>query len=365
MDRWIMHVDMDAFFASVEQFRNHVELQGRPVCVGPDPKNGLRGVVRSASYEARAFGIKSGMPVSAAQRLCPHAVFVSGQFPDYVSASDELMEVLRRFADGGRVRKASIDEAYIEVTFKVSEYPNPVELARDIQRTVRAETSLPCSIGVAPNMAVAKVATGRGKPNGITLVNQGAESVAKFLAPLDVRVISGVGEKTGERLRSFGIEKLGQIQKMSIADLWPAMGRASSWLHQMSFGTDERPLFDSGHHVRGSISKDCTFMEDVDPEALELLHGMLKDMCTKIADKLSSKGLLFRTATVKIRYKDYTTVQTSKSLPVSTDSCHELNRAILDLFDHKRRADLYVRLLGVRVSSLSEKQAQTTLFQFL
>lgn len=365
MDRWIMHVDMDAFFASVEQFRIHPEIQGRPVCVGPDPKSGLRGVVRSASYEARAYGVKSGMPVSAASRLCPDAVFVGGDFSNYVTASEEMIEILRRYADGDRVRKASIDEAYIEVTERVAHYSSPVDLANEIRTTIKAETNLPCSIGIAPNMAVAKVATGRGKPNGITLVNQGADAVAKFLAPLSVRVISGVGEKTGERLQAFGIEILSQVQQMSIADLWPVMGRASSWLHQMSFGIDERPLFDSGHHVRGSMSHDSTFMEDVDPDSLDFLCGRLTDMCTRIADRVKSKGLLFRVLTVKIRYKDFTTVQASKSLPVGTDSSHELCRGVLDLFNRRRRTDIPIRLLGVKVSDLSERQAQTALTQFL
>lgn len=360
-----MHVDMDAFFASVEQFRIHPEIQGQPVCVGPDPKNGLRGVVRSASYEARAYGIKSGMPVSEAYRLCPDAVFVGGDFSNYVSASDEIMDILRRFADGGRVRKGSIDEAYIEVTDRVIQYPGPVVLAKEIRTSIKTETSLPCSIGVAPNMAVAKVATGRGKPNGITIVKQGAEAVAKFLAPLDVRVINGVGPKTAERLHAFGIETLAQVQRMSVADLWPVMGKASSWLHQMSFGIDERPLLDSGPHVRGSISKDSTFMEDVNPGAMDVLCSTLTNMSTRIADKLISKGLLFRVITVKIRYQDFTTVQASKSLPVSTDSSHELSRGVLYLFNQKRRTDLAIRLLGVRVSDLSEKQAQTALTQYL
>ena len=213
-------------------------------------------------------------------------------------------------------------------------------------------------------MAVAKVATGRGKPNGITLVNQGADAVAKFLAPLSVRVISGVGEKTGERLRAFGIETLSQVQQMSVADLWPVMSRASSWLHQMSFGIDERPLFDSGHHVRGSMSHDSTFMEDVDPDNLDFLCGKLTDMCTRIADGVKSKGLLFRVLTVKIRYKDFTTVQASRSLPVGTDSSQELCRGVLDLFNRRRRTDVPIRLLGVKVSDLSERQAQTALTQF-
>ena len=154
-----MHIDMDAFFASVEQYRNHPELEDQPVCVGHDPKKGQgRGVVRAASYEARAKGIRSGMPVSQAYRLCPEAVFVTGEFSNYGEASDEFMEILAEYGDEGRVRRASIDEAYIETTFRVIDYNHPRDLAAEIQSAVKQETKLPCSIGIAPNMSVAKVA---------------------------------------------------------------------------------------------------------------------------------------------------------------------------------------------------------------
>ena len=146
---------MDAFYASVEQYRNHPELIGKPVCVGHDPKGGKgRGVVRAASYEARAKGIHAGMPVSQAFRLCPDAAFVNGSFESYLLASDEFMEILREYADGGRVRRASIDEAYIEVTGGVKNYESPVKFAQELQEEIRIRISLPCSIGIAPNMSV-------------------------------------------------------------------------------------------------------------------------------------------------------------------------------------------------------------------
>lgn len=361
-----MHVDMDAFFASVEQLRNHPELQGKPVCVGHDPKGGYgRGVVRSASYEARAFGIRSGMPVSKAFRLCPEAVFLPGEFSDYAQASNEIMGILRDFADDRRLNRASIDEGYLEVTARIAEHGTPVESAREVQAAVREQTKLPCSIGVACNMTLAKVATGRSKPNGVTVVQQGADKAASFLAPLTVRVISGVGEKTAERLREYGIETLGQIQRMSIADLWPIMGRGSYWLHEKSLGIDERPLLDSGPHIRGSMGKDHTFTEDVEPTAISLLHETINDMCVRIGDRLRTKGLLFRTLTVRIRYEDYTTVQHSRTLPVATDRCDILDRTAADIFDRNRLRDRYVRLVGIRVTGLSERDDQMSLAQFL
>lgn len=363
---WIMHIDMDAFFASVEQYRNHPELIGRPVCVGHDPKGGFgRGVVRTASYEARAKGIHAGMPVSQAYRLCPEAVFVDGSFESYSEASDEFMEILREFADDGRVRRASIDEAYIEVTQACQNYGSPRELAGGIQDAVRVRTSLPCSIGIAPNMSVAKIATGINKPRGITLVGPEAASVEEFLAPLPVEVLNGVGKKTAEWLHKFGIDNLGQVQKMTLPELWPAMGRGSIWLHDRASGIDDRPLIDNGVRIRKSISKDRTFMEDIEPDALEYLHEVLRKMCLRIGDKIATKKLKFRTVTVKIRYGDYSTIQRSRSIPVETDDTRMLERLVLEIFDHKRNPVRPIRLVGVKVSGLSDVTEQSCLTEYL
>ncbi len=360
-----MHIDMDAFFASVEQYRTYPELVGRPVCVGHDPKKGLgRGVVRAASYEARAFGIRSGMPVSKAYRLCPDAVFVSGEFSNYTEASDEFMEVLSRYADGQRVRRASIDEAYIEVTEGIQMYASPIEMAKEIQLAVKQETSLPCSIGIAPNISVAKVATGMKKPMGITLVGPSPDDVIAFLAPLNVQALNGVGAKTAEHLAEYGIETLGQIQSMSIADLWPMMGRGSSWLHRRANGIDDRPLIDNGPRIRKSISKDRTFMEDVEPDAVGYLHESICNICSRIGERLKSKGLHYRTITVKVRYGDYTTIQRSKSIPVATDDDELLQKTALSIFDHSRNKERYIRLLGVKVSGLEESPSQATITDF-
>ncbi|MGQ4912367.1 MAG: DNA polymerase IV [Candidatus Thorarchaeota archaeon] len=365
MTRWIIHADMDAFFASVEQFRNHPDLAGLPVCVGHDPKGGHgRGVVRAASYEARAKGIHSGMPVSQAYRLCPEAVFVQGSFDSYIAASDEFMEVLREFADGGRVRRASIDEAYIEVTDRVREYRGVESLARTIQETVDRETSLPCSIGAAPNMSVAKVATGMNKPRGVTVVGPDPRDVEEFLEPLPVQAINGVGPKTAARLARHGIETLGQIQRMTITELWPVMGRSSGWLYSRARGIDERPLLDNGPRVRKSISKDRTFLEDVGPDSVDYFHDTLAKMCTRIGEKLTRKDLRFKTVTVKIRYSDYTTVQRSKSIPVEAGDSTTIARIAKDIFDRKRDSTRPIRLLGVKVSGLSEASQQACLAEF-
>ncbi len=366
MSRWIMHVDMDAFFASVEQYRNHPELAGRPVCVGHDPKGGRgRGVVRAASYEARAKGIHAGMPVSKAYRLCPEAAFVDGEFESYGLASDEFMDILHEYADGGRVRRASIDEAYIEVTNSVDSFGGPRNTAAWIQNSIWHEVKLPCSIGVAPNMSVAKIATGMNKPRGITVVGPDPLDVMRFLEPLPVSAINGIGDKTAARLEKFGLTTLGQIQKMTIPELWPSMGRGSVWLYQRARGIDERLLIDNGPRVRKSISKDRTFMEDVEPDATEYIHEVLATMCGRIGERLQKKSLRFKTVTVKMRYSDFSTVQRSKSIPVETDNADILHRMAMEIFDHQRDRDKPIRLVGVKVSGLSETSEQQCLTEFI
>ena len=357
---------MDAFFASVEQYRNHPELAGRPVCVGHDPKGGNgRGVVRAASYEARAKGVHSGMPVSQAYRLCPEAAFVSGEFESYGVASDEFMEVLREYADGGRVRRASIDEAYIEVTENVEIFGSPRNLASWIQDSIWHEAQLPCSIGAAPSMSVAKVATGINKPRGITIVGPDPHDVKKFLEPLPVSAINGIGRKTSDRLAKFGITTLGQIQRMTIPEIWPAMGRGSIWLYQRARGIDERPLIDNGPRVRKSMSKDRTFMEDVEPGAVDYIHEVLGNMSKRIGERLQKKALRFKTVTVKMRYNDYSTIQRSKSIPVETDNPDVLQRMACEIFDCRSDREKPIRLVGVKVSGLSEASEQLCLTEFL
>ncbi|MFX1540323.1 MAG: DNA polymerase IV [Promethearchaeota archaeon] len=365
MARWIFHIDMDAFYASVEQFRLHPEYIGRPLCVGPDPKQGKgRGVVRAASYEARAFGIKSAMSVLKAYQLCPDAVFVFGDFSNYIEASDEVMEVITRFADEQRIRKSSIDEAYLEVTERVKEYPGPKALAREIQRTIREETKLPCSIGIAPNMAVAKIATDQNKPMGITLVPQDPDGVARFLAPLEVTAINGIGRVTGDRLKKFGITTLGQIQQMTLQELFPIMGKGAKWLYDRAFGIDNRGIIRSGPWRRKSMGKDRTFPKDVDPKSIEIALETLEDLSTRISQKLQSKSYHFRTITVKIRYRDYTTIQRSRTLPVSTNNPDTLYKTVSSLFTEHRKSDTPLRLVGVRVTNLTRIRGQVSLAQY-
>ncbi|MFX0093002.1 MAG: DNA polymerase IV [Candidatus Hodarchaeota archaeon] len=364
LERWIMHIDMDAFFASVE-IKIRPELQGQPVCVGPDPKQGKgRGVVRSASYEARAYGIRSAMPVSQAHRLCPDAVFVSGEFSNYREASEEVMKILSEYGDGGRVRRASIDEAYIEVTLKAREYNHPRELAQEIQKVITERTQLPCSIGIAPNISVAKIATSMQKPKGITFVPQGSAAIAKFLDPLKVKALNGVGKRTAERLKKHRIETLGQIQRMKLSELYPVMGRHAHWLYNRAMGIDERPLIDNGSYTRKSISTDRTFSKDIEPDDVEIVYQTLKKICSRIGEKLEAKGFHFRTVTVKLRYEDYTTIQRSKSFSVATNESKVLMKTAIELFKDNQDPNRKIRLLGVKVSGLIKATTQRSLRDF-
>ncbi len=365
MPRWIFHIDMDAFYASVEQYRLHPEYIGQPLCVGPDPRNGYgRGVVRAASYEARAFGIKSGMSVRKAVNLCPEAVFVFGAFSNYFEASNEVLSIIERFADRNRVRRASIDEAYFEATERVKEYTDPKELAKEIQTTIKKETKLPCSIGIASNMAVAKIATEQNKPMGITLVPQDPDAIAAFLFPLNVRVVNGIGQVTAERLRRFAITTLGQIQQMTVKDLYPVMGKGASWLFNRAWGIDDRDIIPTGPWRRKSMGKDRTFSTDIDPESHDVLHGTLEELCVRISEKLQSKSYHFRTVTVKMRYHNYATEQRSRTLHVGTNDSRTLYRTVIDLFEENRNPDQKLRLVGVRVTNLTRMIGQSSLVDF-
>ncbi|MFW9934896.1 MAG: DNA polymerase IV [Candidatus Thorarchaeota archaeon] len=366
MSRWIMHVDMDAFYASVEQYRLHPEYVGLPLCVGPDPKKGQRrGVVRVASYEARAFGIHAGMSVVKAYSLCPDAVFVFGPFSNYVQASEEVMEVLQRFADERRIRKTSIDEAYLEVTNRVKQYSGPRALAIEILQAVREETQLPCSIGIAPNMAVAKIATEQNKPLGITLVPQDPASVAEFLAPLDVTAINGIGRVTGSRLKKHGITTLGQIQQMSLQALLAVFGKGAKWLSDRAWGIDNRGIVRTGPWRRKSMGNERTFPQDVDAKSLEVAQETLDSLSSKISERLQSKSYHFRTVTVKIRYQDYTTIQRSRTLPLSTNDAKILSKTVSALFEEHRKPDRPLRLVGVRVTNLTRMNGQATLSDYV
>jgi nucleotidyltransferase/DNA polymerase involved in DNA repair len=304
------------------------------------------------------------MSVLKAYNLCPEAVFVFGEFSNYIEASEEVMGVIARFADEQRIRKASIDEAYLEVTERVKTYPSPRMLALEIQTAIKEETKLPASIGIAPNMAVAKIATEQNKPMGITLVPQDPQAVMAFLAPLDVTAINGIGRVSGNRLRNHGIRTLGQIQQMSLQELYRVFGKGSKWLYDRAWGIDNRGIVRSGPWRRKSMGKDRTFPKDVDSKSVEVAVETLEELSTRISQRLQSKSYHFRTVTVKIRYRNYETIQRSRTLPVSTNDPETLCKTVTSLFEEHRKPDTPVRLVGVRVTNLTRMTGQASLSDY-
>lgn len=340
--RIILHVDMDSFFASVE-VRRDPSLAGRPVIVGADPKGGAgRGVVSTCSYEARRYGVHSGMPISRAFDLCPYGVYLPVNRLLYVRVSEEVMAVLSRHA--GRVEQVSIDEAYLDVS-DAGSFPVAEALAAAIKREVREETGLTCSVGVAPGKAVAKIASDYEKPDGLTVVPP--DGVAGFLAPLPVGKIPGIGKKTGEDLRKMGILTVGDLARRDVQDLIARFGRHGVLMHRLARGSDDGEV--QGREGCKSVSRETTFEADTaDPD---VLAGTLAELADVVAGTLAADGLRCRTVTVKVRYRDFQTHTRSRTLPRFTADPEVIRGAASALLlPFLNGTD--VRLLGVRLSAL-------------
>ena len=345
----IVHVDMDAFYASVE-LRDRPELVGQPVVVGADPRQGrMRGVVLTASYEARRFGIRSAMSCVQALRLCPQAVFVSPDFEKYARASQEIMATLRRFAD--RLEPTGIEEGFLDATRRTGgDYHRAADLAREIKAAIRSEHRLTCSIGVAPSKAVAKIASDHDKPDGLTVVSP--EAVVEFLAPISVRKISGVGPKTAERLREMGVDLVRDIQARPREDLVETFGAFGEYLHDVAFGRDASEVVEPVGPPE-SISTETTF--DVDSATYEEIWPQLEDLVRSLHAQLLQEKYAYRTVTLKVRYSDFDIHTRSKSLKVHTADLDPVLILSQTMLREVLAAGRKVRLVGVRLSNLAER----------
>jgi DNA polymerase IV len=357
--RTILHVDMDAFYAAVEQ-RDRPELRGLPVIVGADPREGRgRGVVATASYEARRFGVGSAMPISQAWRACPHGVYVRPDMDKYVAVSRQVMEVLRRFTDA--VEPVSIDEAFLDVTgsrrlFASAGGPaTGEEIARSLKKAVRDVTQLTASVGVAASKMVAKVASDMRKPDGLVVVPPGTE--AAFLAPLPVRRLWGVGPKMEEVLVKMGVHTIGDLARCDPGRLDRRIGTHGHDLVQLALGIDARAVATESEDAK-SIGQEHTF--DADTADPERLRTTLLELCDSVARRLRQHATRARTITVKYRDEDFHTLTRAETLGDAIDSGDEMFAAAWRLFlgVHGRRK---VRLLGVYASSLGGP-AQISLF---
>lgn len=351
--RIIVHVDMDHFFTAVEE-REHPEFKGKPVIVGADPKEGKgRGVVSTCNYEARKFGVRSGMPISRAWKLCPDAVYLPVNYELYAKVSHEIMDILRKHAD--KFEQWGIDEAFLDVTSKVNDYAEAEDFTKALKRGIFEKEKLTCSIGIGPNKLVAKIASDIQKPDGLTIVRE--EEVEKFLAPLPVRKLLWVGRKTEQKLKAMGIKTIGDLAHYDPAVLTETFGVVGRQMYLMAHGIDRSEVEERGEIK--SIGRDVTFQEDT--SNFEFILNTLDELAEEVHGDILRQNVNFRTVTVRVRYENFETHTHSKTLPFITNRLQDLRKTGRELMQAYLRLDRKVRLVGVRVSSLISAEKQKTL----
>lgn len=355
--RTIFHVDMDAFFVSVEELFDP-SLKGKPVVVGGQRDE--RGVVSAASYEARKFGVHSAMPLRTAAKMCPQAIFVDGHPERYRECSEKVFEVLNSFSP--QVEMASIDEAYLDMTGTERLHGPPLKAAHHLHTEMKSRTRLNCSVGIGVSRLVAKVGSAKAKPNGIFWVVPGRE--ASFLAPLDVRDIPGVGKVTEKTLHEMGIHRVGDLTRYSETFLEGKLGKWGLALAGKSRGEDAGGWFDSavGEDTGAkSMSHEHTYNQDTaDVEKLESTIMRLSEM---VARRLRESGVYARTIQLKLRYKDFTTITRAHTIAEPSQLDNEIFEAARNLFRKNWRVGAEVRLLGVQASSLESVPPQPDLLE--
>ena len=348
--RAILHIDMDAFFASVEQ-RDHPEYRGKPLLVGGD---GPRGVVAAASYEARKYGCHSAQPMSIAKRNCPHAIIVSGRHADYRAVSKQLFEILQRFSPA--IQPISVDEAFLDVTGSTHLFGSPTDIAIEIRRLVKAELNLTCSVGVAPNKFLAKLASDMDKPDGLTVID--ADKIQQNLDPLSVSLLWGVGPSTQRKLESLGIRTVRQLRNMPIQTLRARFADLGEHLWRLAHGIDDRPVrIDKGAK---SISHEHTFETDL--ADLDELRALLARQAQDVASRLRKHERFARTISIKVRFGDFETITRSTTLESQTNETKVIHESARALFDQWSQRFQPVRLLGVALSQLTDSPASAGLF---
>ncbi len=350
--RAILHVDLDAFYVSAET-RENPNLVGLPVVVGADPEEGKgRGVVVACSYEARKFGLRSGMPISQAFRLCPQARYLPPDWALYERVSTEVMVTLKSFA--GKFEQASIDEAFIDVSSKAADEDSAKRVAIEVKGAVKSLHQLTCSIGVGPNKSSAKIASDRKKPDGLTVVPFG--DVAEFLAPLPVSVVPGIGSKTQEFLKEKGISTIGQLQLLEGKQLLSWFGKNGVWLWGVIHGQENVEV--RQQEIPKSLSVERTFKEDV--ADFRTVREEVVNAASELVRRVRASGLAFKVGGIKIRFRGFETHTREKTLVSSTDSEDALKEVVELLLGEFEESAKPVRLVGVRVSGLVRSTAEPT-----
>ncbi len=348
-ERRIAHIDMDAFFASIEQL-DHPEWRGKPLAVGDGP----RSVVSAASYEIRAFGVRSAMPVLQAKKLCPHGLFVPVRMWRYKEMSRRVMAVLQRFSP--LVEQASVDEAYLDATGLARLFGPPEEFASTLRAAVKAETGLTCSVGMAPVRFLAKIASDYHKPDGQTIIRP--EDVRAFLDALPVQKVPGVGGRTLETLQKLGVKNAGDVLRQPASFWQKQLGERGLWLHALAQGRDDRPV--TPFTPPKSSSAENTFDKDTrDPV---ILRRWLLLQSDRVGADLRAQGVRGRTVTLKAKFADFTQVTRSRTLPEAIcDTQTIFDTAVSLLAELNPRQDL--RLIGVGVSQFGDKPRQLSLLE--
>jgi DNA polymerase IV (DinB-like DNA polymerase) len=346
-------LDMDHFYTAVEE-RERPEIRGVPTIVGADPKEGKgRGVVSTSNYEARKSGVRSGMPISQAWRLCPRAVYLPPNFPLYIRVSGEIMTLARKYSD--KFEQWGIDEAFLDVTGKVKDFGEAEALAQKIKQEIKEKQNLTASIGIGPNKLIAKVASDFQKPDGLTIVKE--EDVEKFLEPLPVRKLLWVGRKTEAKLKHLDVNTIGDLARYDPSALTSLFGVMGLQMHLMAKGID-RSEVEERVGVK-SVSHETTFEEDTaNPHAIT---EALTALCVDVQKEAENQHLLFKTVTLKIRYQNFETHTKSRTLPFLTNRFYDLQKTEKELLHAYLQKDRKIRLIGVRVSSLVSGEKQRTL----
>jgi len=345
---------MDSFYASVEK-RDNPDLRDKPVIIGADPKGGKgRGVVATCCYIARRSGVHSAMPISIAYRLCPEGVYIPPDFSKYREASHNIMEILESYADS--FQPVSIDEAYLDVSERVKEYESPRKMGIAIKKEIHLAERLTCSIGIATNKSIAKIASDMEKPNGITEVPPGTE--AEFLAPLPVGKISGIGPKSRKVFEANGLTTVGELASASEEFLRARVGDFAVGFKYIAMGLDDRPVM--RRTGMESMSAERTFMEDTDDE--KIIMEKFGEIVEKLHERAIKKKISYKTIGIKVRLSDFTTFTRERSLQVPITSKEPIYRNVELLWKEFSPPPKKIRLLGVRLSGIERgKPKQKTL----
>jgi len=351
--RIIFHVDMDQFFAAVEE-REHPEIKGKPVIVGADPKEGKgRGVVSTCNYEARKYRVRSGMPISKAWKLCPRGVFLPVNYRLYLQVSARIMELLSKHAD--KFESWGIDEAFLDVSSRVRDYEDARRLALEIKLEIYEKEKLTCSIGVGLNKLVAKIASDFQKPDGLTVVEE--KDVKTFLAPLDIDKLLWVGRKTARKLNKLGIKTIGDLANYDPSVLVEKFGVIGTQLYLFAQGIDRSEV-----GLRGevkSIGRNVTFEKDT--ADWTFVFQTLDKLCEEVYKEVKQYNFLFKTVTITVRYENFETHTHSKTLPFLTNRLSDFEKTAHELMQPYLRPERKIRLVGARVSSLVSAEKQKRL----